>query len=430
MNNKDHYKYYYEDLNEAKNYINHGIIPRGYRKDRFRAKYANVTVDPSNTEKLRYNNKLIVYQEDIPETVKAIYTDPNFGLINPDSLYSKMRQVMVGVTREQVKREVNKLDIYQVHKPITRQKVRKAILTSRPNTHWQIDLTSMPQHQGYKYIIVIIDIFSKFIYTKAIKNKTSRHVIAFLREVFEIAKPRILQSDRGTEFVNDDMTRFLDEESVKQVLSKAYTPTSQSYVERTNRTIKGMLFKGMTAHNTNNWPSLLAAITNNYNNTNHSSIDMTPDQLTDANEVTVKAVSKDLKWKAKKSLIKHHRNFTKIEKGDLVRMQIKLNVPNSTFAKFYTTNWSEEIYQVEGIKRGNKTTEESYLVNGSYHYRNTLQRVPYANRRVRVFKRSTNRWVFGTIVKKNAKDKRFLVYLENDEEKWIKYNPEKFVLVN
>lgn len=420
---KDHYKYYAEDLDEALNYINHGIIPRGYRKDRFRAKYEGVTYDPTYG-KLRYNNKPIVYQEHIPETIKTVYRNPNFGLINPDHLYLKMRQSMVGITREQVRKEVGNLEMYQVHKPITRQKVKKAILATKPNQHWQIDLTSMPPYHRYKYIIVIIDIFSKNIYTKAIINKTSRSVIAFLREVFEVQKPKVLQSDRGREFVNDNMKQFLEDEGVKQVLSKAYTPTSQSYVERTNRTIKGMLFRGMTSEDNNDWVSLLPYITSNYNNTYHSSIGMKPDELVDADKTTVKAISKDFRIRARKSIVKHHRNFSKLEKGDLVRIQMKLNRPGTTFAKHYTNNWSQNMFLVERVKRGNKVTQESYYVNGSYMFRNELQKVPIINRRVHVH--IDNRWELGTVTQK--KDLMFLVSFEDGSEQWVQYNENTFLL--
>lgn len=418
---KDHYKFSKDDIPHIRRYLNSGIIPPDKRRDRYISKHNGLVL---HNNQLTFNNKKIVLQEDVSPFILSYYKNTNTGLVNPQTLYTKMRRDYIGFTRNQVIQEIGKLKEYQVHKPIKTLSVKKSILVSGPLVQWQIDITSLEPYNGYQYIIVVIDVFSKYIYTKATKTKDARKVVEFLRSIFIHEKPISLQSDRGGEFVNELMENLLEEFEVKQILSKAYTPQTQGLVERTNRTLKGMLHKAMTIHNTKNWPSLLASITKNYNDTTKRAIDSTPNEVKVGDPAIIKSIAKDMKLTAKKQQKKNKRTFEPLFKGDVVRIELKRNAPNSVFTKYYTQNWSNELYVVERVKRATKVSEPFYMVNGVYHGRNKLQKVPILNRKVEIYWKGEDRWFRGIV--KEKKDFHYRIEYEDGDVQWHKWNPNKW----
>ena len=204
---KNHYKYFTKDYTIYKLYLDTGIIPAGLRKDRFIKKFENINIEKNNV--LSYNNRTCIYQEEIQVFINKVYKDPVLGNKGYGALYYTISKDYFGISRDRVREELNKLESYQLHKPITHQKVKHNILVKAPLIQWQIDLTSTTEYNGYKYIVVIIDLFSKFIYTKALKKKDSKTVLAFIKKVFLIEKPKVLQSDNGLEFKNNILNTFL-----------------------------------------------------------------------------------------------------------------------------------------------------------------------------------------------------------------------------
>ena len=201
-----------------------------------------------------------------------------------------------------------------------------------------------------------------------------------------IEKPKILQSDNGLEFKNNILNTFLLSVNVNQVYSKSYTPQTQGAVERCNRTIKGMIFRYLTSNNTNNWVNILPQITENYNNSKHSSIGISPIDLKNSSKSLIKEVHKDNILSSKKSIIKHHRSFQPLKVYDLVRIDIKSNNKDSTFTKYYSANWSKEIYMIESISKLRDTfSNPTYFINNTFQSRNKLQKINILNKRVEIY---------------------------------------------
>ena len=72
-----------------------------------------------------------------------------------------------------------------------------------PRQRYQIDMVELHQSLGPKYILTLVDHFSKFGYVWKMGSKAAGGVIEKLKEFFkEHGKPEILQSDNGREFVN------------------------------------------------------------------------------------------------------------------------------------------------------------------------------------------------------------------------------------
>ena len=91
-------------------------------------------------------------------------------------------------------------------------------------------------NKGYKYILVCIDIFSRYARAQPCKTKSGDEVSSAMLKMLKSNQPRRIQTDRGKEFYNSHVrTRVLDKFGIH-----LYTVNSQfkaAIVERFNRTL-------------------------------------------------------------------------------------------------------------------------------------------------------------------------------------------------
>ena len=108
--------------------------------------------------------------------------------------------------------------------------------------------------------------------------------------------PKRLQTDKGTEFTNAKVQRFLRERKIE-----FFTTNSEmkaAIVERFNRTLKTKMWKYFTAQNTRRYVDVLQSLVNGYNQSYHRSIKMKPvdvrksDSLFIRHQLYAKTVSK------------------------------------------------------------------------------------------------------------------------------------------
>ncbi|XP_044005607.1 uncharacterized protein LOC122850540 [Aphidius gifuensis] len=102
--------------------------------------------------------------------------------------------------------------VRELHAPARRNFPRRKVDIRDKDETWQADLVDMIEHSsvnsGYKYILTIIDIFSKFSWAVELKSKTGREVSAAMESIFK--KGRVcknLHVDQGTELYNSIFKR-------------------------------------------------------------------------------------------------------------------------------------------------------------------------------------------------------------------------------
>jgi hypothetical protein len=123
-----------------------------------------------------------------------------------------------------------------------------------------VDLIQLPESNGFIYVIVLIDYFSKWTEAEPLKDKTAVSVAGFLYKVicrhgcFEIQI-----NDQGREFVNSVSTALHDMTGTQQRVTSAYHPQANGLVERQNQTIKKSIMKVLN-ENVEKWTSVLDGI--------------------------------------------------------------------------------------------------------------------------------------------------------------------------
>ena len=279
--------------------------------------------------------------------LKKFYLDPKFpgSYSGAYKFYQEVKNIHPKVTLKKVNEFLKSQDAYTLHKRTRKPKFRRT-LVFKPRDLWQIDLLDLQKYSkendGYRYICVIIDCFSRYVWVKPLKNKTGKATVKALALLLMNERPKLIQADQGTEFFNRDVKRMLEAFGPK--LYHTYTDKKAAIVERVQRTLRGRLGRLFTKRGNFKWIDKIDDIVTAYNNTHHSSIKMKP---ADVDEEHIANIFFNSLPNLKKTI--------KFSNGDRVRILIKKN----QFAKEFEKSWSEEIFKIKRIQNTNPIT---YLI--------------------------------------------------------------------
>ena len=137
-----------------------------------------------------------------------------------------------------------------------------------------------PPSNGHKYILVIGDSFTKFVIAAPMPDmKADRVAEILVREwVLNYGTPRIIHSDRGTQFTSNIFKGMCKLLGVHQTLNSSYHPRENGMIERINGTIERLL--AMTVQeNQSDWSVKLPFVVSAYGATPHKSMGLTPNQM-------------------------------------------------------------------------------------------------------------------------------------------------------
>lgn len=241
--------------------------------------------------------------------------------------------------------------VNELHKPALKNYRRRRVIMRGINDLLQADLVEMIPYaqinKNYKYLLTVIDTFSKFAWAVPIKTKSANDVSAALNSVLKTLKypPKNLQTDDGTEFFNAKVKKLMDGYNIN--LYSTFSGLKASIVERFNRTLKTKMWKQFSMQGTYKWIDIVSGLVNDYNNTKHRTIKMKPNQ-----------VSKKYEKALLNSVYSHVKIFKKgkFKVGDYVRISKNRHI----FDKGYTPNWTTEIFSIRKVQITNPVT---YLLN-------------------------------------------------------------------
>ena len=200
-------------------------------------------------------------------------------------------------------------------------------------------------NKGYRYLLMVLDVFSKYGWIVPLKDKKGETVADAFKTIFkEGRKPQYIWTDKGKEYYNKNMKELLEKNSI--TLYSTENEEKSSVCERWNRTIKTKMWKQFTVQGNTQYLDMLPKLVKQYNNTKHSSIKMTPIEA--SKKINEGTVYFNLYGNMEPSSAK-----PKFKICDKVRIsKYKRNV----FDKGYTPNWTEEVFTVDKIQYTNPIT--------------------------------------------------------------------------
>lgn len=131
--------------------------------------------------------------------------------------------------------------------------------------------------KGNKFLLVIVDAFTKFVIVEAVKSqKTSYVVKALTNLMYLFGAPARIVSDRGTAFTSQTFRTFCLTYGIKHVLNAVAAPRANGQCERYNKTITQALATTTAGLDSNEWDSAVKQVQSALITLHNKSINATP----------------------------------------------------------------------------------------------------------------------------------------------------------
>jgi hypothetical protein len=290
--------------------------------------------------------------------------------------------------RAKIRKWLLQQEDYAVHREERTKFKRRRVVAPFVDYQWDVDTAYMDYYQkdndGYIYFLLAVDIMSKHVWTVALKTRTGKEMVNAFRQVFAKGRqPTRVRSDKGTEYANKDVKRYLKEEGVIYFVTQNIVKAS--YAERAIKTIKSRIAHYMTNKQRHRWIDVLPKITESYNKTYHRTIKRTPASVKPKDSVelwklqyytrpkrhrTNNQSSTSVQFRGK-TTTKQPATKYKFRVGDLVRVSYL----RRAFQREYDERWSRELFVVnerfksEGIAQYKLKDYAGEIVTGTFYER-------------------------------------------------------------
>lgn len=306
--------------------------------------------------------------------LKKLYYEDKF-MFGRDKLFDNLKKMPNHPTQKQINQWLKNQKIHQLFRGQKRSSILKPIVAKKPNTIYQIDLVDMGNKafDDYRYILTLVDVFTRQAFAKPIKNKDSTTVVNAFNELYGKVKKKNknitqLQSDNGSEFINPEFKKTLKDKKIRHFTSVPGKPQSNGVIERFNGTLKRLMNKDLYSRNSKDWVHHIDEYIDAYNDSYHVTLKMSPNEANDNPKKAYENVSK--------SAI--NRTGRK-EKPDIgIGNIVRLKKHKGKLDKDSDINWSKQTYVVERVIMPKKPSESiKYYVHGkkNAYSRNDLQLV-------------------------------------------------------
>lgn len=243
----------------------------------------------------------------------------------------------------------------ELHKPARRNFTKRKVTLKGINDLYQADLVEMLPYaklnKGMKYILTMINCFSKFAFAVPLKNKSGLEVAEKLEPILKRYKMKNFQTDQGKEWFNVNVRKLMKKYKINHY--HTFTEIKAGVVERLNRTLKERMWRKFTARGSYEWLTILPKIVAEYNNTVHRTIGMKPKDVQRKHVKVILARINDRRTGSRQTKIKPKFN---------VNDRVRISKYKRVFDKGYIPNWTNEVFTVYAVK---PTKPVTYILEDS-----------------------------------------------------------------
>lgn len=160
-----------------------------------------------------------------------------------------LRRLGYTINPKRVRRLMRKMELHAIFpKPKTSQPgevtknypyLLQAVVIDAPNQVWSSDITYIRLTRGYVYLVCILDWFSRYVLSWELSNSQDVFFcLKALEQALTNGKPRIFNSDQGSQFTSDVFQSRLKQAKVAQSWDGRGRVFDNIFIERLWRTVK------------------------------------------------------------------------------------------------------------------------------------------------------------------------------------------------
>lgn len=248
------------------------------------------------------------------------------------------------ISKYRIRKWLQREEAYSLHREARKPLKRSRIVVAGIDDQWSADLMDMVKfnksNQGARFILVVIDVFSKYLWLRPLKDKKGSSVVkAFESILTEGRIPKRIRTDKGQEFRARVVQSLFKSEEIRHIFAESDVKASIS--ERVIKTIKSKIYRYFMHTQSYEYVNELQNFAEGYNKTVHRTIDMKPKDVTRDNEERRRSASGYLSFKKDAPKTSKKLRF-KFKVGDYVRISHTRNI----FTRAYDESWTGEIFKV------------------------------------------------------------------------------------
>jgi hypothetical protein len=283
--------------------------------------------------------------------LEAVFYDPTQGLINSTKLYKKLKESGHDFTHKEVDDYVKKQAVTQMTHRTVKPKRFSTVQANYPRNIYQMDIIVYDRYKinNYAYILVVIDIYSRFLSTRAMTSRKGQVIFDHFKSIItDMGMPDKIECDN--EFNTSLFNKYFDDNEITPIFSDPSQLYKNAIVERVNGTISNQLQKVRITTNNYKWYEYLPKITDNYNNTYHSTTKATPLSIfknKGINKQKYVTVSNMFRVNDK---VRKRMNTTSFTKGDQIKFSKSIYIVEKVTPTRIKLTEFDKLYKPEELK--------------------------------------------------------------------------------
>ena len=176
--------------------------------------------------------------------LQDIYLDPSHpaSFSNPRTLYKAVKtEGKHKISHSQIKKWIQKQESYSRNKSVKRKFQRGRVIVAGIDDQFDADLASLvyyaDDNDGYKYLLVVIDIFSRYSWVEPLKDKTALQIVNAFDKILSGGRiPKRLRTDAAKDFTSEKFQTFVRGNNIVHFVT--HNEKQANYVERFIKTLK------------------------------------------------------------------------------------------------------------------------------------------------------------------------------------------------
>jgi hypothetical protein len=208
--------------------------------------------------------------------------------------------------------------------------------------YYQADILYLPEDEGFKYLLVCIDLYDGSLDAEPVKELKPTDIIEAFKEIFKrnyLKFPKFITFDKGQEFKGDDIINYFKKNGTNVKYALTGRSRQLANVERANQKIGTILFKRMTSQElitgetSKEWVSDLKPLIKVLNEHKKEPLQLNSDGIPLVNEYSGKL----------------------LKIGQRVRIKLDYPINNTNHARLYgkfrstDIKWTPKIYKITQI---------------------------------------------------------------------------------